>query len=567
MELKKLLVYSSLFIFHFSLSFGQSWDWGAQGIGGTKVNDFGSAVATDKSGNAYIAKSYLSQISFGPDTLFGVPTDNMYFVKYNSAGAIQWAITSMQGYNAQTIATYLTTDTSGNVFITGSFNDTLIFGSNVLYTGSTNSFIVKFDGNGNVIWSAQSANGGTAFANSVATDEKGNSYVTGYFIGQAYFGPYTLSNTGAEFEVFVVKYDINGNVVWAKQSNCSFSTSYAQGNSIVADKSGNTYITGYFRNNISFGTDSLSCYSISATNNSDIFLAKFDSSGNVKWAKQADYTSIYNTGEGCAVTIDASGNPYITGYFKDTIIFGTNTLIAQDSDMFLAKFDTSGTVSWAEQTTEGSWIGYSLASDANNNIYLGGVGTADTLMFGVTKLYNPGNHNSSFILKINSSGTVQCGSMLVNGGGTGRNYEGVASDSSGKYIYLAGSLYYDSVFCASDILIATNGGTAPYIARWMTCDKEEGILPITSLNPSITLFPNPNNGIFTISFSNPPAGASQTIVEVYNVLGEKVYFATLKQVQGDNLINLTGQMNGLYLYRVITETGALVGEGKLIIQK
>ncbi|HTA26379.1 MAG TPA: T9SS type A sorting domain-containing protein, partial [Bacteroidia bacterium] len=61
--------------------------------------------------------------------------------------------------------------------------------------------------------------------------------------------------------------------------------------------------------------------------------------------------------------------------------------------------------------------------------------------------------------------------------------------------------------------------------------------------------------------------ASQAIVEVYNILGEKVTVATLKQVQGDNLIDLTDQPNGIYLYRVIKEDGSLVGSGKLIIQK
>lgn len=82
------------------------------------------------------------------------------------------------------------------------------------------------------------------------------------------------------------------------------------------------------------------------------------------------------------------------------------------------------------------------------------------------------------------------------------------------------------------------------------------------------VYPNPSNGMFTIQSS---VAGGQWLVEVYNVLGEQVYNATLKQVQGDNSINLNGQPNGIYLYRVISETGLasgeVIGEGKLVIQK
>ncbi len=80
------------------------------------------------------------------------------------------------------------------------------------------------------------------------------------------------------------------------------------------------------------------------------------------------------------------------------------------------------------------------------------------------------------------------------------------------------------------------------------------------------IYPNPSSGIFTISF----AGAQNPIpatIEIYNVLGEKVLKETLRSTQGDNLINLIGEPNGIYLYRVIAQDGSLVGEGKVVIQK
>jgi hypothetical protein len=85
---------------------------------------------------------------------------------------------------------------------------------------------------------------------------------------------------------------------------------------------------------------------------------------------------------------------------------------------------------------------------------------------------------------------------------------------------------------------------------------------------ALKVFPNPSNGLFTIQ-SLGDVSTSLNIhstVEIYNVLGEKVYKATLKQVQGENTINLSNQPNGVYLYRVIKEAGELVGEGKVVVQ-
>ncbi len=108
----------------------------------------------------------------------------------------------------------------------------------------------------------------------------------------------------------------------------------------------------------------------------------------------------------------------------------------------------------------------------------------------------------------------------------------------------------------------------PFAARWGACD---GI--VTSVYPppkddiEVKIYPNPNSGLFTVFCHSERSEESPLIIEIYDVLGEKVFTESLRFAQGDNSIDLTNQPNGIYLYRVIGENGTLVGEGKVVVER
>lgn len=110
--------------------------------------------------------------------------------------------------------------------------------------------------------------------------------------------------------------------------------------------------------------------------------------------------------------------------------------------------------------------------------------------------------------------------------------------------YWGGQLYIDNVKVSKGIVEAVNS--------------------IYSLAGNVAVYPNPNSGNFTIQLSGV---SNQSLVEIYNMLGEKVFAEMLPSSQNNNLIDLTGQPNGVYFYRVLQVDGSLVGSGKLIIQK
>jgi hypothetical protein len=96
-------------------------------------------------------------------------------------------------------------------------------------------------------WKWAKSAGGLAddFGNSITTDASGNVYVTGYFLSATItFGSYTLTNANtSSADFFIVKYDALGNVLWAKRAGGTLGDA---GNSISTVTSGNVYVAGYF---------------------------------------------------------------------------------------------------------------------------------------------------------------------------------------------------------------------------------------------------------------------------------------------------------------------------------
>ncbi len=89
-----------------------------------------------------------------------------------------------------------------------------------------------------------------------------------------------------------------------------------------------------------------------------------------------------------------------------------------------------------------------------------------------------------------------------------------------------------------------------------------GINQLATGSSNITIFPNPNNGTFTIQSS---VASGQLSVEIYDVLGQRVKSEELRAKSEE--INISNQPNGVYFYRVITESGNTLGSGKVVIQK
>ncbi|MBL0341837.1 MAG: T9SS type A sorting domain-containing protein [Bacteroidetes bacterium] len=343
--------------------------------------------------------------------------------------------------------TSVATDASGNVYVTGSFNSpTITFGTTTLTNaGGNDIFIVKYDANGNVLWAMSAGGAGDERGNSVSTDSGGNVFMTGFFDSPAItFGTTILPNAGGfyPYDIFIVKYDAGGNVLWAKRAGGSYPD---QGNSVSTDTSGNVIMTGYFASTtITFGTITLTNLSGPSTiGPSDIFIVKYDENGNVLWATNGGSPS---DEQGNSVSTDAGGNVFITGWFSGPdIIFGTDTLYNSGNltfynyDIYIVKYDANGNVLWAKSAGgTDSDNSNRVSTDAIGNVFMTGYFDSPAISFGTTTLTNAGLRDI-FIVKYDAGGNVLW--VKSAGGAYIDNGTSVSTDASGN-VFITG--YFDS---------------------------------------------------------------------------------------------------------------------------
>ncbi len=317
--------------------------WAKSAVG--KGNEQANSIATDPTGNVFVTGYFTSDtLIFGADTLTlsgrGLFAKAMFLVKYDALGNVLWARTAYAADTAIVDGVRVTTDATGNVFVTGIFQSrALYFGADTLKTidGGQYLFTVKYDSLGNVLWARQSFNyGGSAYAGGIATDAAGCVYVAGEFSDVIIsFGLDTLvSNSAPNYNLFLVKYDISGNVVWTKTTG---GTGPSDGAAITVDVSGNLIIAGSFAGNIILGADTLNNSTTTPLDAQNLFIAKGDTSGNFAWAKSTGGNS-WST----SLQSDAMGDIYLSGGFTSASTSTYGLTNRGGSDILVAGYNTVG---------------------------------------------------------------------------------------------------------------------------------------------------------------------------------------------------------------------------------
>ncbi len=129
---------------------------------------------------------------------------------------------------------------------------------------------------------------------------------------------------------------------------------------------------------------------------------------------------------------------------------------------------------------------------------------------------------------------------------------------------LAALTVYDSALYAAGQFTRAGTSDAIDVAVWGKVNTS-GMNEVAIRVEDVLVYPNPGNGKFTFTLSHAElVSASHPIIELYDIFGKKVFVATLKQVQGDNELNISTEPSGIYFYRIVNESGRVINQGKLV---
>lgn len=403
----------------------------------------GAAIVRDSLGNLYVAGTYTGLADFDPsiavNKLSSASTnDDIFLAKYAANGTFIYA-KSLSGIGTKTIGG-LALDKSGFIYLCGGFNGSIDFDpSATVYTLSStgtadDAFIAKYSFNGSFIYANRIGSATTEMMNGIAVNRGGNVFVCGFFTGTSDFDPgvgvTNLTSTGS-LDIFFAKYSSTGALVYAKNAG---GTSGEYASAIALGKNSAVHLTGQYTGICDFDPSLAAVTLTSSSNSQDIFIAKYDSTGNYVYAKSMGGTS---NDIGYSIKADTAGTVYICGMFQTTADMDPSTssynlFTSNSSSGFIAHYSTVGNFIYAQPVINGfTSTNYSalnsIAIDQYNMAYVTG--------FLVTSAVPSPLTSSIVVAKYNPAGTNVYYQTLA--GFSGCNGRGIAADTLGN-CYIAG---------------------------------------------------------------------------------------------------------------------------------
>ena len=363
------------------------------------------------------------------------------------------------------------TDSLGNVFSIGSTSSTSGIATSGAYqtsktVGQGDAYLTKFSNIGSRLWSTYFGGSDYDEGHGVATDNKGNIYITGWTYstsGIATSGVYQTSNSGAT-DVYLAKFSNTGRRLWSTYFG---GYDYDYGYGVSTDNKGNIFVIGYTQGKS--GIASSSAYQNNYGGGySDAFLAKFSNTGSRLWST---YFGGGNTDYCYGISTDSTGNIFMTGTTESTSGIATSTAYqtskAGGGDAFLAKFSSSGTQLWSTYFGGSDYddVG-GVINDQHGNVFITGI-TRSTSGIATSSAYQTslnGTKEDAFLVKFSNSGTRIWSTYF---GGNDIDYGlKTTSDDEGNIYITGGTFSTTGIATSSAYQSKNNGGVDAFLAKF-----------------------------------------------------------------------------------------------------
>ena len=423
-----------------------SGDWGWAGAL-LPDNVVVSSVATDSSGNVYVAGSFSGNPDFdmGPGTAICIGQSAEGFVaKYSASGGFRW-VNPIVGPQEQYI-TGMTVDADGNVLACGLFYGVTTFGTGFSVSGSSSSngydgFIMKLDTLGQGQWVKTFTGQYGPHFRAVATDSSGAAIVVGRLQDSTVDfdpGPGSAPITAVNSNSVIVKLNSNGTYAW------SAAFQNGEASDVTTDPSGNIGLTGLYGYTVDF--DPSPVVADLTSSGACIYVLSLSPTGSYRWARSMPYADNSGSYFDASVAADDTGSVYVSALFTGsrdldpTSGVDTKSSIGGLWDSYVTKMSSAGDYRWtaviggtAEETPS------DLVTTPNGGLYLSGWFN-DRLRLSVdagpVELVSAGG-NDAFMVTIAPTGAPA----------SSRRYGGSSSDTaSGIAIGIGGNVILAGVF-------------------------------------------------------------------------------------------------------------------------
>ena len=390
--------------------------WG-QHLGNTTGANRSRGIAVAPNGDVYIAGFFSGNSQFGKTSLTSKGKSDAFVAKLDYKG--QWIWAKQIGGSNDCFAHRVAVDRMGNAFVTGYFKGQVSSGTRQLTAkGDSEIFLAKWDTNGNLLWAVQSQSNTSTVAHDLAVDNKGNAVVTGYYSSKFVLDQTVLNASFGSADIFVLKMSTKGQVIWALSAGGS---DLEVGFGLAVDASDNVLVTGFFRGQSQFGPTQLN-----SKGEGDLFVTKISPSGKWLWAKQAGDSK---RDSGAELAADPAGNIFVTGFFFGKPSFGKTTLTAKgQADTFVAKMDKDGNWLWAVHGAgPAAETGYDIIANEKGEVTVTGT-FARQIQFGLSTIKSKGREDI-FVVKIGPQGKPI--NIQQAGGAGGDGARGIALGPNG----------------------------------------------------------------------------------------------------------------------------------------
>ena len=474
-----------------------------------------NGLAADDSGNVFIAGFFTDSLNLGGQSIVGQKY-NSYIACLNGAQHLQWIHVYAHDQNDITCRVLYSQD--GSVYVSGSFIDSISLGGFSYATlGIWDVYVAKLNAStGACQWLFRGGSNGSEITREMQLDESGNLLVTGGFWGYCRLGPYTLICSGT-IDVFLMKMDPSGNVIWAKQASTPngslpYGLSAIGGNGIA--------ISGNYSHTLNFGNGVV----LNAANNSS-FVACYDSSGTIRWAKNGISTALIKA------TGDEHGNVYALDANYD----------------FITKYSPLGDSLFSLEMEIGTPPSptYSILQNFENRIYLSGR-YSDSMSIGNHSFYSANGNAKLFLATLDTSCNLTRFfdyEDSLAGFAPGMMCFGVSDRALiGGFYQCNPDVSYDSI---AHLPCDSVAQASAFILD--VCLNNVGIGTVQDDSEKPVVYPNPVSSILNVELNSPPI--EPVSIQLIDPTGRLIHhWSTSTQ---KNTLDLQGISSGIYFLQIL----------------